>query len=79
MEYNWEVTTTAKMDCCLGIKDDSYGWFEMYDVESGGEWLYIEGGIWFTNKSVTDYDGCFDLPIPIREKLTELGYSLNEI
>lgn len=37
------------------------GWFEIYDIESGGEEFYGDGGLWFTNGMLVDYDGVFSL------------------
>jgi len=69
----------VKLHCTLGIKDQFSGWFEIYDIKTGGESWYAEGSIDFHHKYVTGYDGCFDLPLPIKEKLVELGYSLEEL
>jgi len=63
----------------IGIKDDGDGWFELYDIESGGDEWYAEGGLWFDGKTLTDYDGVFALPKCIEDKLEELGYDLSEL
>jgi hypothetical protein len=55
-------------------EDRSEGFFEIYDIETGGDDWYAEGGLWFIGKELTDYDGVFALPICVIEKLTELGY-----
>ncbi len=67
------------LEVTVGIKSEDYGWFEVYDIESGGEEWYAEGGIWFDNKTVTDYDGVFSLPVPVIEKLREWGYNCDEV
>lgn len=70
----------VKLECTLGIKDAGYGWFEIYDAKSGGERWYAEGGIWINNNGeVTDYDGIFELPDFIQEKLNQLGYSTDNL
>jgi hypothetical protein len=69
----------VELNVTVGIKDDSYGWFELYDIESGGEEWYAEGGLWFDNKTLTDYDGVFALPKCVEDKLIELGYDLSKI
>jgi hypothetical protein len=53
------------------------GWFEIYDVDSGGEDFYAEGGLWFEEDGLTlcDYDGVYELPKPVCELLYELGYN----
>ncbi len=62
----------------IGINGED-GWFELYDIESGGDEWYAEGGLWFDGKTLTDYDGVFALPKCIEDKLEELGYDLSEI
>ena len=36
-----------KMEVTVGIKNEDYGWFELYDEETGGDYIYAEGGLWF--------------------------------
>ncbi|MHA1988509.1 MAG: hypothetical protein ACW98D_17905 [Promethearchaeota archaeon] len=74
-----KTENNVKLQCTLGIKDQFNGWFEIYDIETGGESWYAEGCIEFHRQYVVGYDGCFDLPSPIKEKLVELGYSLEEL
>jgi hypothetical protein len=64
------------IDVTIGIKDETYGWFEFYDVETGGEEWYAEGGLWFKGKELTDYDGVFDLPDFIKDRLLRMGYDV---
>ena len=71
--------SNVTLEVTVGIKSEDYGWFEIYDLESGGEEWYAEGGIWFDGKEVTDYDGVFSLPIPVIEKLREWGYDCSEV
>lgn len=72
-EDNVEISIT------IGINSDTYGWFELYDIESGGEDWYAEGSLTFKDKCVIDYDGVFCLSQYIVEKLKELGYDTSEI
>ena len=54
--------------------DRQRGGFEIYDIESGGEDYYGEGGMWFDdNGYLTDYDGCGSLDNRIIEWLDGLG------
>ena len=55
------------------------GWFELYDDETGGERWYASGGLWFEGNKVVDYDGVFELPKFIEDKLVEMGYDLSEL
>ena len=76
---------SVKVEVTIGIKTfDSngcpiYGWFELYDIETGGESWYAEGGLWFDGKKLTDYDGVFELLPCIIEKLEAWGYDVSEI
>jgi len=54
-------------------KNPDYGYFEVYDVDSGGEEWYASGGLWFKGNEMVDYDGVFDLIQPIKDHLKSLG------
>ena len=68
----------VELDVTVGIKDNGDGWFELYDIETGGDDWYAEGGLWFDGKTLTDYDGIFELPKFIVDKLNELGYDVSD-
>lgn len=66
---------SVELEITVGINaEGDYGWFELYDIETGGEDWYAEGGLWFEDNTLTDYDGVFELPTPVEEKLNEWGY-----
>lgn len=67
------------LNVTIGINNDNYGWFEIYDIESGGDEWYAEGGLWIEDKTITGYDGVFALPLCIIDKLKELGYDTQEV
>lgn len=67
------------LEVTVGIKSEDYGWFELYDIETGGNKWYAEGGLWFEGKAVTGYDGVFALSTPIINKLKEWGYDVSEV
>jgi len=69
----------VKLNCTVGIKDSTYGWFEVFDEETGGQDWHAEGGLWFDNWEVTDYDGVFSLPSGVIELLNEKGYNTEEV
>jgi hypothetical protein len=73
----------TELEVTVGIKSEDYGWFEFYDVKTGGERVYAEGGLWFDNDGDTtylrDYDGVFELPEYVMDKLVEMGYSMDWI
>ena len=59
--------------------DDQQGWFEYFDEESGGDDVYGEGGLWLEDNSVTDYDGCFELPEVILGWLKQFNISTEDL
>lgn len=72
-------TANVELEITVGINSEDYGWFELYDVETGGDEWYAEGGLWIENNVITDYDGVFSLPIAVINKLKEWGYDVSEI
>ena len=60
-------------------EERQYGSFELYDLESGGNDFYAEGGLWFKDNRLIDYDGIFSLPLPILDKLEEWGLDVDEM
>jgi hypothetical protein len=67
------------LDVTIGINSETYGYFELYDIETGGEDWYAEGGIWIKDKVITDYDGVFALPTFITDKLKDMGFDVSEV
>ena len=61
------------------VSDDYRGWFEWYDVESGGEEWYCAGSLQFENGALVGYDGCFSLSTFITEWLKERGIDVSEV
>lgn len=57
------------------LPSNHYGSFEIFDNETGGDKWYAEGGLWFKDKTLTDYDGVFALSFRIIELLEENGYN----
>jgi hypothetical protein len=71
--------SNVELHITIGINSDTYGWFEMYDVKSGGNHWYAEGSLIFQDKCLIDYDGVFSLSSYIVDKLKEMGYDTSEI
>ena len=69
----------VELEVTIGINSDEYGWFEIYDIESGGDEWYAEGGLIIDNNTIIDYDGVFQLLPCIIAKLEELGYDCSEV
>ena len=42
----------------------------------GGSY-YAEGGLWFRDGKLIDYDGIFALPNEIREQIRKFGYQVD--
>jgi hypothetical protein len=70
VEYGLSVGTRMAGD------GNMVGWFELYDVKSGGGEYYAEGGLWFEDDSYTlcDYDGVYTLPKPVCDALRDMGF-----
>jgi len=69
--------TNVEMETTIGLDSDG-GWYETYDIDTGGERFYAEGALETEtdeNGSVrlTGYDGCFELPEHITEALKQKG------
>ena len=72
-EKNVEMDTSVSVD-----PDHQYGgWYETYDLETGGDRFYAEGvlEVYFDEDGprLTGYDGCFELPEYITEALEKKG------
>lgn len=66
----------VKVKFTIGIIDDERGYFELSDVETGGEKWYADGGLWFDGKKLIDYDGVFELPEQIIDELENMSYDV---
>ena len=70
----------VELDVTIGYTaDEDYGYFEFYDVKTGGDNWYAEGGLWFDNGELTDYDGVFELPPFIWEMLEKKGLNVDYV
>lgn len=70
------VKRTMDFTVCV---ENGRGWFELYDEETSGEDFYAEGCLIFSGKELIDYDGIFDLPSEILDKLEERGYNVDDM
>lgn len=60
--------------------DGNRGSFELYDLETGGESWYAEGGLWLEKEThLIEYDGVHDLPTVVSNKLIEMGINLDNL
>jgi hypothetical protein len=74
-----ETAQLTELQYTIGIKDLEYGWFEWYDVESGGEDWYCEGSLIFEDGALVGYDGCFSLSSFITDWFKERGIDVSEV
>lgn len=71
-----------EMRVTVGLIDERYGYFEVYDVPSDGTRFHAEGGLWFDeDRKLVDYDGCGELPdivgILIRDEMADLKLDMS--
>lgn len=72
-----DVNEQATIKVEVGIKEcGTYGFFEFYDVNDPENW-YAEGGLWFRDNKLVDYDGVFELSDFVTDKLKEWGYEID--
>lgn len=70
----------CQLEFTIRIHDgEKTGSFELADVKTGGNKWYAEGGLWFDEKELVDYDGVFELPEEILDKLEEWGFNVEYI
>lgn len=63
----------------IGIRERGTGYYEIYDVETGGETWYANGGLTFRGKKLVGYDGMYSLSHLVINKLEEWGYDTSEL
>jgi len=74
-----DSANSVTMRTTIGVDPESeHGWFETYDVVSGGQAFHAEGELeFYTDEdgqlTLSGYDGCFSLPDYIIRKLEEHG------
>lgn len=76
-ENSFGATEPVKVQMSYEVKineDRNYGFFEIYSINGNSD-FYAEGGIWLNedNSEVIDFDGVFDLPKSIKERLSTWG------
>lgn len=72
MAYNFDkVTTVGKWEIHFD-SNAQYGCFE--DIKFGGE-----GGLWFVDNALVDYDGYYELPKPVIEALQSFGLDVTYV
>jgi hypothetical protein len=72
-----ETDNQVELHFTIGINDETRGWFEWYDTESG-EW-YCEGSLEFEDGALVGYDGCFSLSSFITDWFKERGIDVEDV
>ncbi len=78
-DVDLDAAKNVEMDTEVSIDPDhGYGgWYETYDLETGGDRFYAEGVLEVDfdgdKATLTGYDGCFELPDYIIKALEEKG------
>ena len=69
----------VELDVTIGMHDNERGFFEFSDKKTGGNDWYAEGYLFFEGNRLVDYDGVFELPKFITDKLQEVGFNVDDI
>lgn len=77
-----ERSTEYKFDngawvCVYSGDEDGDGSWE-YQSDEDDEETYFEGGLWFEEKEVVDYDGIYELPKEVKLAIRDMGYEIEE-
>lgn len=59
------------------LAEPSYGFFEIYDLKTGGQDWHAEGSLSIHENELLDYDGVFDLPFFVKVQLREWGIKVD--
>lgn len=54
------------------------GWEATKEDTTNETGYFNTGGLWWKDKKLIDYDGVFELPLPVKEALKSLGYDISE-
>ena len=61
----------------IGWLDNQTGFYEIADIETGGNAWYAEGQLFLENDILTDYDGVFELMPQILDRLELMGIDVD--
>ena len=75
----WNSALDVILEVNISFDDDGYGYFEFYDINTGGEDWHCEGSLILDGNKLIDYDGIFELPIFIIDNLIDMGIDCNDI
>ena len=81
LENSFGIVCSQKnvtLEITIGWIDDDRGFFEIYDIDTGGQNWYAEGQLILDNNVLIDYDGVFELLPAIIDKLNEMGIDVTD-
>ena len=64
-----------KFDSGEWVSISEGGW--EYQEDEDDEDSYSEGGLWFENRELVDFDGAYELPKKVISALKKLGYKID--
>lgn len=75
------ITVKVKMHLPFDNEDGNIrGAWEIWSTKDSGLSVYGEGILKADeSKLVYDYDGCYDLPVEVKQVLTEMGFDSTEL
>ena len=79
---SWGETEPEKVTMRFNVsfnEERQYGSFEQYDTETAGERYYAEGGLWFDENVLVDYDGIYSLSEEVLDQLEEWGLDVKNM
>jgi len=82
MESSHGVTDSERnviIDIKVSLLEPDYGCFELWDLETGGVRWYAEGGLWFDEDGLVDYDGVACIDDAVLEIVRSWGFSTKEV
>ena len=78
--FNIHTSDGTELNIEVGCNKEG-GWYEVYDVDTGGDEYYAEGYLEIEeidNKpTLTGYDGCYELPEWVAKAVEEQGVVLD--
>jgi hypothetical protein len=81
MENSFGITdaqNNVKLEINIGWIDDETGYFEISDIETGGNNWYTDGQLFLQNNVLIDYDGVFELLPCILDALEKMGIDVSD-
>jgi hypothetical protein len=75
-EFTFDNGAWVNVDC--SAEPCGNGYWE-YQSDADDEETYSSGSLFFQNKELVDYDGCFVIPREVVMAVMELGFSITNV